>query len=157
MQQCNSEITIWYDLDVLIAHHALVGGVRGAHVEEHLLLLVHLLHPLRNLWMTQATEYRRLFFHLVDVVEDDDQEDEEDAFHQEEEHVQEEDEGAGQQQEEEQEEGVAVGPGLLGELLQRLQVGGGLDGKVGPHLPHSIHQSLKAGHLDSWRFLEVKI
>ena len=156
MQQCNSEITIWYDLDLLIVHHALVGGARGVHVEEHLLLLVHLL-LLRNLWMTQATEYQRLFFHLVDVVEEDEQEDEEDAFHQEEEHVQEEDEGAGQQQEEEEEEGVAVGPDLLGELLQRLQVGGGLDGKVGPHLPHSIHQSLKDGHLDSWRFLEVKI
>ena len=136
-------------MDVSFVHYALVGGARGAHVEEHLLLLVHLLllHLLRILWMAQATEYQRLFFHLVDAVEEDDQENEEDNFHHEAEHVQEEDE---KQQEEEEEEGVAVGPHLLGELTQLLQVGG-LDGKHGPHLPRSIQQSLKAGHLDSWR------
>ena len=126
-------------------------------VEEHLLLLVHLL-LLRNLWITQATEYERFFFHLVDAV--DEEEDEEEAFHHEEEEEEEEeeeveeeaDEGAGQQQvqEEQEEDSVAVGPDLLGELLQlHLR----LNREVGPNLPHVIPQSLKAGHLVSWSCL----
>ena len=100
--------------------------------------------------------YHKLFFHLVDATKEDEEEDDEGGLQDEAEQVGEEEEDAGEGQQEGEEEGFVVSPNLLGQVTQLHQVGV-VDGKHDPHLSRSFHQSLKAGHFDSWRFLNVKI